>query len=169
MLRRQGCIWGLRPGRSLDSCPALIALLSVAGLASALIGDGAWDAISWLMLLVPIAVYGGYIFVARSKPERNPLRNRSRYQRVDAGLDFVSMSAVESGSRSGVSSASGCEASSCASILKSSRRPFRTRRANSSGAMAQPGFGGGVAVFPFNNRLNRPPIALRKTFIFSDP
>ncbi|NWB50823.1 hypothetical protein [Pseudomonas gingeri] len=36
--------------------PALIALLSAAGLFAALLGDGAWDALSWLGLGIPVAL-----------------------------------------------------------------------------------------------------------------
>jgi cytosine/uracil/thiamine/allantoin permease len=34
--------------------PLLIALLSAVGLVSALVGDGIWDSISWITLLIPI-------------------------------------------------------------------------------------------------------------------
>jgi len=36
--------------------PALIALLSAAGLFAALLGDGAWDVLSWLGLGIPVAL-----------------------------------------------------------------------------------------------------------------
>ena len=36
--------------------PAILAVLSGVGLISALLGDGMWDALSWLALSVPIAV-----------------------------------------------------------------------------------------------------------------
>jgi hypothetical protein len=36
--------------------PVLIALITIAGLLAALLGDGIWDAVSWLALSVPIAV-----------------------------------------------------------------------------------------------------------------
>lgn len=36
--------------------PAVLALLTVAGLISALVADGAWDALSWLLLLIPVAL-----------------------------------------------------------------------------------------------------------------
>jgi hypothetical protein len=36
--------------------PILLGLLSVAGLLSALIGDGAWDALSWVALGAPTAI-----------------------------------------------------------------------------------------------------------------
>ena len=36
--------------------PAIIAVVSCAGLVSALLGDDMWDVLSWLTLSVPIAV-----------------------------------------------------------------------------------------------------------------
>ncbi|MDE1163136.1 MAG: PepSY-associated TM helix domain-containing protein [Acidobacteriaceae bacterium] len=36
--------------------PAVLALLSFAGLLSALLGDGVWNVLSWLLLLLPLAV-----------------------------------------------------------------------------------------------------------------
>ncbi|NWB87904.1 MULTISPECIES: hypothetical protein [Pseudomonas] len=36
--------------------PVLIALLSAAGLFAALLGDGAWDALSWVGLGIPAAI-----------------------------------------------------------------------------------------------------------------
>jgi hypothetical protein len=36
--------------------PALIALVVLTGLVSALLGDGVWDAVSWAALMVPLAV-----------------------------------------------------------------------------------------------------------------
>jgi len=36
--------------------PALIALLSAAGLFAALLGDGAWDGLSWLGLGIPAVI-----------------------------------------------------------------------------------------------------------------
>ncbi|WP_283189281.1 hypothetical protein [Pseudomonas sp. PMCC200344] len=38
------------------STPTVIALLSAAGLFAALLGDGVWDALSWLGLGVPAAL-----------------------------------------------------------------------------------------------------------------
>ncbi len=40
-------IWGM---------PILIGLLSAVGLLSALLGDGMWDALSWLALAAPVVV-----------------------------------------------------------------------------------------------------------------
>ena len=36
--------------------PVLLALLSLAGLLGALVGDGPWDWLSWLCLFAPLAV-----------------------------------------------------------------------------------------------------------------
>jgi len=38
--------------------PLIIAIASVVGLVSALLGDGPWDALSWVLLAIPIAVAG---------------------------------------------------------------------------------------------------------------
>jgi hypothetical protein len=46
--------------------PILIALLSAIGLVSALIGDGIWDSISWITLLIPILLCGFFLL----KPQR---------------------------------------------------------------------------------------------------
>lgn len=35
--------------------PVVLAVLTVAGLASALVGDGWWDAVSWVALGIPMA------------------------------------------------------------------------------------------------------------------
>jgi len=48
-----------RPTHSLAAIfaiPLLVALASGVGLASALVGDGIWDALSWLTLSVPIVL-----------------------------------------------------------------------------------------------------------------
>lgn len=44
--------------------PLLLALLSIAGLASALFGDDLWDAVSWLTLGVPLLI-GAYFAIKR--------------------------------------------------------------------------------------------------------
>jgi len=49
--------------------PALIGAMSIAGLISALVGDGVWDGLSWLMLVTPIVIYIACIYIPRrSKP-----------------------------------------------------------------------------------------------------
>jgi len=58
---------GRRTAREIFAIPALVGMLSAAGLASALVGDGVWDAVSWLALLIPVALYGACVFVRRSQ------------------------------------------------------------------------------------------------------
>lgn len=45
--------------------PIVIGVLSVIGLIAALVGDGIWDGVSWLTLVIPIALCG-YFFLKRS-------------------------------------------------------------------------------------------------------
>ncbi|MBN9499768.1 MAG: hypothetical protein J0H39_23725 [Alphaproteobacteria bacterium] len=45
--------------------PLLLAILSIVGLVSALVGDGAWDGLSWIALGIPI-VLCGYFLLKRS-------------------------------------------------------------------------------------------------------
>lgn len=45
--------------------PLLIGMLSVVGLVSALVGDGIWDGLSWLLLFVPIIICAACILVPR--------------------------------------------------------------------------------------------------------
>lgn len=40
--------------------PLQLAVVSIAGLLSALLGDGAWDAVSWVLLGVLVAVVAWY-------------------------------------------------------------------------------------------------------------
>jgi hypothetical protein len=53
--------------------PAVVAGLSIAGLIFALVGDGIWDALSWVTLVVPIL-----LFVAGIARGRVGLRRRAR-------------------------------------------------------------------------------------------
>jgi len=49
-----------RPHRSLAqifAIPALIGIASLGGLVFALVGDGAWDALSWAALALPVALF----------------------------------------------------------------------------------------------------------------
>lgn len=41
--------------------PVVLMLVSAVGLVAALIGDGAWDALSWLGLGAPVAVIAWYL------------------------------------------------------------------------------------------------------------
>ncbi|MPZ57193.1 MAG: hypothetical protein GEU91_11995 [Rhizobiales bacterium] len=47
--------------------PALLGLLSAAGLLSALLGDNLWDALSWIALSAPIAVALVYVMRGRAR------------------------------------------------------------------------------------------------------
>jgi len=47
------------------AAPIVIGVLSIVGLLAALIGDGWWDAASWLALTLPILLY--LFFVLRRK------------------------------------------------------------------------------------------------------
>ncbi|CAO3425142.1 hypothetical protein [Azospirillum doebereinerae] len=47
--------------------PVLIALVSIVGLVAALLGDGVFDAVSWVGLLVPLLVIG---WAVRRRPAR---------------------------------------------------------------------------------------------------
>ena len=46
--------------------PLLLGLSNAVGLAAALMGDGAWDVMSWLALGVPLALIGGYLRPTRA-------------------------------------------------------------------------------------------------------
>jgi hypothetical protein len=45
------------------AAPIVVGALSIVGLVAALIGDGWWDALSWLSLTLPVLLY--FFFVAR--------------------------------------------------------------------------------------------------------
>ena len=49
--------------------PVIIAVISCAGLISALVGDNVRDVLSWMTLSVPVAVAGWYAF-RRRKPAK---------------------------------------------------------------------------------------------------
>jgi hypothetical protein len=48
--------------------PALIAVVVLVGLVSALLGDGIWDAVSWVALAFPLAVFA--LFWKRTSRQR---------------------------------------------------------------------------------------------------
>ena len=52
--------------RRIWEVPLLLAVLSVAGLVSALVGDDLWDALSWVTLAVPLVVAAWAIWMRRS-------------------------------------------------------------------------------------------------------
>ncbi len=53
--------------------PGVIGLITIAGLLFALLGDGVWDATSWLLLALPLLVLAFYIF-RRSSPAQRSVR-----------------------------------------------------------------------------------------------
>ncbi len=59
---------GVRRHRTLGqifAAPIVVGALSVVGLVAALIGDGWWDALSWLSLALPVLLY--FFFVGRRR------------------------------------------------------------------------------------------------------
>ena len=55
--------------------PTIIAVISVVGLLTALLGDGIWDVISWLTLALAPAVLGVSLF-RHMEARENWIRNR---------------------------------------------------------------------------------------------
>lgn len=47
--------------------PLLVALVTSAGLVSALVGDGPWDVVSWLTLGFPIVLYVAFFWRRKSR------------------------------------------------------------------------------------------------------
>jgi hypothetical protein len=45
--------------------PLVIGVLSTVGLIAALVGDGVWDGVSWLALLLPILLYALFLLRPR--------------------------------------------------------------------------------------------------------
>ncbi|MBE7175809.1 MAG: hypothetical protein INR69_05360 [Mucilaginibacter polytrichastri] len=45
--------------------PIIIGVLSLGGLISALVGDGIWDALSWILLGLPVVVMAYFLFFKR--------------------------------------------------------------------------------------------------------
>ncbi|MBR1203067.1 MULTISPECIES: hypothetical protein [unclassified Bradyrhizobium] len=48
------------------AAPLIIAIVSTVGLISALVGDGWWDAVSWVALGLPVLLY--LLFIWRRRP-----------------------------------------------------------------------------------------------------
>ena len=46
--------------------PLVVAVISLVGLLSALVGDDWWDAVSWLTLGIPIALYLVFYYLRRA-------------------------------------------------------------------------------------------------------
>ena len=51
--------------RRIWEVPLLLAVLTVAGLVSALVGDDLWDALSWVTLAAPLVVAAWAIWIRR--------------------------------------------------------------------------------------------------------
>ncbi|MCO4863220.1 hypothetical protein MKD38_16135 [Cupriavidus sp. WGlv3] len=54
--------------------PVLLGALSLGGLAAGIFGDGAWDALCWVGLGVPVAVTGGWLWRQRRARKQSPHR-----------------------------------------------------------------------------------------------
>ena len=48
------------------AAPLVIAIVSTVGLISAMVGDGWWDAVSWVALGLPVLLY--LLFIWRRRP-----------------------------------------------------------------------------------------------------
>ena len=57
--------------RQIFAAPAVVGVLSAVGLTAALLGDGVWDGLSWITLLVPILLYAGFIAIGRRRQARS--------------------------------------------------------------------------------------------------
>ncbi len=63
-----------RTAAQIFAIPALIAVLAGIGLISALVGDGVWDGMSWVLLSLPILIFGACIGLARRANSRRSSR-----------------------------------------------------------------------------------------------
>lgn len=54
--------------------PVLLGALSLGGLAAGILGDGAWDALCWIGLGVPVAVTAGWLWRQWRAPEQSARR-----------------------------------------------------------------------------------------------
>jgi FtsH-binding integral membrane protein len=53
------------------AAPLAVAIITAAGLVAALMGDGIWDALSWIALGIPLATLAVFIFLSwRNSPAR---------------------------------------------------------------------------------------------------
>ena len=60
------------------SLPLLIALLTAGGLLVALLGDGIWDALSWLMFAAPLTSIAWILTRPRARLRETELRPRDQ-------------------------------------------------------------------------------------------
>jgi hypothetical protein len=51
--------------RTVYAIPLVLSLITITGLIAALLGDGLWDAISWTLLALPIALLCYFLFLPR--------------------------------------------------------------------------------------------------------
>ncbi len=56
------------PFRKVYGAALVIAAITLYGLLSALLGDGIWDALSWIALAIPLAVIVWKLRTGQSKP-----------------------------------------------------------------------------------------------------
>ena len=56
--------------------PVLLSIITSAGLLSALLGDGVWNALSWVALSIPLAVI---VFYATRPMRKDHSRRRERF------------------------------------------------------------------------------------------
>lgn len=47
--------------RQIWAAPIVLSIVSAIGLVSALLGDGVWDLLSWILLAAPVLVIGWYL------------------------------------------------------------------------------------------------------------
>jgi hypothetical protein len=59
MTRRQSQFW------TIYSTPILLVLVTSIGLLSGVLGDGVWDAVSWIGLSIPVAVIMRFVLYPR--------------------------------------------------------------------------------------------------------
>lgn len=56
---------GLKSNAAIFRWPVVVAVMTAAGLLSALVGDDGWDALSWALLAVPVGLCAYFGFVRR--------------------------------------------------------------------------------------------------------
>lgn len=61
--------------RQVFAVPLLLGVLSSVGLVSALVGDGVWNGLSWLLLGIPVSLF--FYFLLRPRhSERQPVETK---------------------------------------------------------------------------------------------